>query len=53
MLLRSGCQLFSPAEKELITGQIEKKTLRCAGILEIQMSKTAGLTNKKACLSFS
>ena len=40
MSLRAGCRLISPAE-------------RFVKILEMHMSKTAGLNNQKACLSFS
>lgn len=46
MLLRTGFQLISPAEKELITGS------NCSGqavILKVQLRKKAELTNKKAC----
>ena len=52
MSLGAGCWLISLAEKELTTSSNWKQKQRHGGILEMQLSEKAGLTNKKASLSF-
>lgn len=44
--------IISPGEKEPTTGSICKGKQRSGVILKVQLSKKAGLTNKKACLAF-
>ena len=50
--LRAGCGLISPAEKELTTGSNCSEKKRHGIILKVQLSKIAGLTDKKACSTF-
>ena len=44
--------IISQAEQEPSTGSNCKGKQRCGVILKVQLSKKAGLTNKKACLTF-
>jgi len=52
MSLRAGYRKISLAEKELTTSSNCSAKQRQRVILKMQLSKKAGLTNKKACLSF-
>ena len=52
MLLRTGCRLISPAEKDLTISSNCSGKQRHGVILKEQWSKKATLTNWKACLAF-
>ena len=52
MLLRAGCWLISPAEKDLTTSSNCSGRQRHGVILKEHLSEKDALTNKKACLTF-